>query len=116
MTLLLIKDRIALWNFLRQDVHLHNYSIGDSDDFFWKKTAYWGLTDSEERIKSVVLIYRGAQSSTVIALNTDLGMLRDLLQKLFKIFPSKFNLHLSCGLCKAFKSDFSLKYWGRLTK
>ena len=43
-----VTDKAAIEAFLRRDVSLHAYSIGDLDDFFWPYTSWYGWYERGE--------------------------------------------------------------------
>ena len=48
------KQDIELW--LRNQIDLHLYCLGDLDDFFWKHTIWYALKN-EEDIEAIILLY-----------------------------------------------------------
>lgn len=51
-----LHDKSQIEAFLRKNVNLHIYSIGDLDDFFWHKTVWYGLKTNDE-IQAVAMLY-----------------------------------------------------------
>ena len=61
-------------SYLRKDVDLHIYSIGDLDDFFWPYTIWYGL-ESHGDIDAVVLIYVGLPIPSLLAFSNETGVM-----------------------------------------
>jgi len=56
MSVIWLNDKSRIEAFLRENVYLHIYSIGDLDDFFWPDTVWYGW-DKEGEIQAVALLY-----------------------------------------------------------
>lgn len=63
----LLHDKVEIEAYLREDVDLHLYSIGDLDDFFWPHTS-WFAAKSGSDLRAVALLYTGLSLSTLLAL------------------------------------------------
>jgi len=107
------KDRI--YTFLKKDVSLHIYPIGDLDDFFWPFTNWYGLVDNGQ-LREVVLLYFGQSSPTLLALSRNNARLHDLLEKIKPLLPPLFYAHLSPTVQAAFESTHSLTHHGKHQK
>lgn len=93
-----LTDRTAIYEYLRRNVPLHIYQIGDLDDFFWPHTEWWGWPGGDTT-EALALIYHAQFGDTLIALDSDnhssnLALLRALRPAL----PRRFYAHLSPGL------------------
>ena len=51
-----LRNRNEIETFLRKNVPLHIYSIGDLDDFFWQDSEWYALKEGDE-IRALALIY-----------------------------------------------------------
>ena len=112
MKLKILKDKNTILNFLKKDIFLHIYSIGDLDDFFWKNTTFFGLIDKNE-IKAIILLYTGLEHPTILAFDTKIGLLQELLEHIKHLLPGKFYAHFSIDLEKYLKKYFHLKSHGK---
>lgn len=106
-----ITDRPGLEAFFRHNLSLHLYSLGDLDDFYWPRTAYYGIED-ERGISKVILIYRGAGLPVVLALGPAGFFDQALLAGMEGYLPDEFHAHLSPGVESAFTAGFSLQGFG----
>lgn len=98
--------------FLRKNVYLHIYAIGDLDDFFWQNTAYYALKSGGE-IQAVALLYAELPLPTVHAISEQKGVMQELLRSVFHILPSSFNAHLSPGVEEVFKGQYEIRPYGK---
>ena len=98
--------------FLRKNVYLNIYAIGDLDDFFWQHTAYYALKDGNE-IRAIVLLYAELPLPTVHAISEQEGVMQELLQSIYHILPSSFNAHLSPGVGQVFKERYEIRSYGK---
>ncbi len=95
-------------NFLEQDPYLHIYSLGDLDDFFWPFTIWYGYR-TNNKLKAVILIYKGPDLPTVCALSRDYDVMAGLLSSVTHILPDRFFLHLSPNLENILNKTFHLE-------
>jgi ribosomal protein S18 acetylase RimI-like enzyme len=107
-----LHDKNEIELFLRQNVYLHIYSIGDLDDFFWPKTMWYALKEGEE-IQAIVLLYAVSPFPTLLALSEDKDVLAKLLQSIFHLLPNRFYAHLSPGVENIFKKQYELQSHGK---
>lgn len=93
-----LHDQSQIEAFLRQDVFLHLYAIGDLDDHFWPFTTWYGL-EHKGRLQAVALVYSGLSVPTLLAFGADEGRrIASLVQSLVGLLPRQFYAHLSPGL------------------
>jgi ribosomal protein S18 acetylase RimI-like enzyme len=90
-------DKKEIERFLRKDVYLHIYSIGDLDNFFWPYTSWYG-SKSNENIDAVALLYVGLSLPTLLALSNEHEVMAELLTSIQHLLPFRFYAHLSPGL------------------
>ena len=108
-----LDDKNQIETFLRKNVFLNIYSLGDLDDFFRPYTNWYGLTNTTG-IKAMVLVYTGGSLSCLHALTEgeNIHYMEELLQSLIPIFPERFYAHLSLGLEGALGKHYTLKSHG----
>jgi hypothetical protein len=94
--------KIKLQFFLRKNIHLHLYSIGDLDDFFWPYTTWYGLK-AGNILSAVALLYAAPSLPVLLALSEEPAIMRELLTQIRYLLPSRFYAHLSPGLETVFK-------------
>ena len=90
-------DKKEIERFLKKDVYLHIYSIGDLDDFFWPYTTWYG-SKSNGQIDAVALVYVGLPLPTLLALSNEHDVMAKLLISIQHLLPYRFYAHLSPGL------------------
>jgi RimJ/RimL family protein N-acetyltransferase len=112
-----LQDRQEIEAFLRQDVYLHLYSLGDLDDFFFPHTRWLGGYDQGE-LRALALVYEAFQPPILLGLAAQKGepFLRSLLITLIPELPDQVYAHLSPGLAPLFENRFRLQYHGRHLK
>ncbi len=84
-------DRDHLARLLQRDPHMHAYSLGDLDDFFWPYTTWY------EQDEQVILVYHGAGIPTVLAFDRDTDALRGFVESALFLLPQRFYAHVSAG-------------------
>lgn len=103
-----LRNKNEIEVFLRKNVPLHIYSIGDLDDFFWQDTEWHALKEGDE-IQALALIYTGLPVPTLQALSEQAGPMRQLLRSIFHILPDRFHAHLSPGVGEVFKGQYEME-------
>jgi len=93
-----LHDKDEIESFLRRNVFLNIYSIGDLDDFFWPYTTWYALRDGNS-IRQIALFYTGTSIPTLLAVTEErIEEMRDLLAAIISLLPGRFYAHLSEGL------------------
>lgn len=111
----IIHDKPTIAAFCRHNPFLHLYSIGDLDDFFWKYTTWFGLTD-DDRLRELVLLYQGMSVPTVLGFAENPLEMKRLLETIEGFLPRRFNAHLSPGLNEVFSRSYSVELHGEFFK
>ena len=115
MPVICLHDKETIEQFLRKNIDLHIYELGDLDDFFWPCTTWYALADNEIP-QAIALLYTGLTLPTLLALSEQPKIMADLLRSILQILPCKFYAHLSPGLEKIFLDDFELDTHGEHSK
>ena len=76
-----LHDKVEIEAYLREDVDLHLYSIGDLDDFFWPHTS-WFAAKSGSDLRAVALLYTGLSLPTLLALSRETQAMQALLESI----------------------------------
>jgi RimJ/RimL family protein N-acetyltransferase len=103
-----LRNRNEIETFLRKNVPLHIYSIGDLDDFFWQDSEWYALKESDE-IRALALIYTGLPVLTLQALSEQAGPMQKLLRSILHILPDRFHAHLSPGVGEVFRGRYEME-------
>lgn len=101
--------------FLRKDVYLNIYSIGDLDNFFWPYTTWYG-SKSNGHIDAVALVYVGLSIPTLLALSNEHDLMAELLISIQHLLPYRFYAHLSPGLETVLCTTHNLESHGEYCK
>jgi len=109
-----LDDKNQIEAFLRKNVFLNIYSLGDLDDFFWPSTNWYALTNTTW-IKAMILVYTGGSLSCLHALTEgeNIHYMEELLLSLISTFPKRFYAHLSLGLEGTLGKHYTLKSHGK---
>ncbi|KPJ56286.1 MAG: hypothetical protein AMS16_02675 [Planctomycetes bacterium DG_58] len=108
-----LHDRGRIEAFLRRNVYLHLYGIGDLDDHYWPHTTWYALVDGEE-VKAMALMYSGVPEPTLLALGEDekIPFLRELLSSIVGLLPRHFYGHLSAPLSSVLAEHYKVISYG----
>jgi ribosomal protein S18 acetylase RimI-like enzyme len=112
MSVICLHDKDRIEAFLRKNVYLHIYSIGDLDDFFWPDTVWYGW-EKEGEIQAVTLLYTASDDPTLLALSEQQDIMWELVQSIFHILPERFYAHLSPGVVEAVEGRCKIKSCGK---
>jgi RimJ/RimL family protein N-acetyltransferase len=109
MTAIRVHDKHDIEQFLRSNVFLHLYAIGDLGDFFWPYTTWYALEHSGN-ITALVLLYGAAEVPTLLALADPdgRGYLRELLRSVMGLLPERLHAHLSPGVEDVLETRYDL--------
>lgn len=99
MSVIRLHDKNRIEAFLRKNVYLHIYGIGDLDDFFWPDTTWFGWEQKGE-IQAIVLLYTANNDPTVLALSEQQDTMLELVRSIFHILPERFYTHMSPGVAE----------------
>ncbi len=103
-----LSDDAVIEKFLRRDVHLNIYQIGDLDDFFRPLTTWYGWMEGDDLL-AVVMIYDGLAQPTLLALSQPHDQhLTRLLGEICDRLPDDFYAHLTAGVEAALSDDFEI--------
>jgi RimJ/RimL family protein N-acetyltransferase len=109
-----LHDKDAIETFLRGNVFLNIYSLGDLDDFFRPYTTWYALADSTG-IQAIALMYTGGSLPCLHALAEDNKAVNteELLRCLIPILPRRFHAHLMSGMESILGDSYHLRPFGR---
>ena len=116
MNITTIEDKSLIEKHFRKNTDLNIYSIGDLDDFFWKYTKWYAI-GPENDPEQIVLLYKGTDLSTFLAITDEkIELMYLLIETIKNRLPGKIYCHLSKGLVKAFGENHSLTNHGTYFK
>lgn len=112
MSAICLHNKSRIEAFLRKNVYLHIYSIGDLDDFFWPDTVWYGWEKGGE-IQAVALLYTASPNPTLLAVSEQEDVMWELVRSIFHILPGRFYAHLSPRVAEAFRQQCQIKSYGK---
>jgi ribosomal protein S18 acetylase RimI-like enzyme len=112
MDVQILHDKTLIFDFLQDNSGFQIYSIGDLDDFFWPKTIWYALKDTDT-IRSIATLYIGMYPPTLLLFhNGDSSFSIQLIEQIKNLLPVRFNAHLSSGLLDVFGKHNVINYYG----
>jgi len=95
------RERATIEAFLRADLDLHLYELGDLDPFFWPRTRWVG-SERDGELAALALVYQDpAGHETLLLLERrDPAAAAYLLEEGRALLPERFYSHLSPGLAE----------------
>lgn len=115
MSLVCLHDKKEIEKYLRQNIYLQLYQIGDLDDFFWSHTIWFGLKLDNE-VTAIALLYLGQSPPTLLALSENPNKMYELIKLIINFLPHRFYAHLSPGLESTFSCTHDLEPHGEFYK
>ena len=112
MSVIYLHDKSHLEAFLRKNVYLHIYSIGDLDDFFWPDTVWYGWEQGGD-IQAVALLYTASPDPTLLAVSEREDIMWELLRSIFHILPGRFHAHLSPSVAEVVKQQCQIESYDK---
>lgn len=111
MRFICLHDKKKIGQFLRKNIYLNIYGIGDLDDFLWPHTTWYGFgTDSN--IEAIALLYSRQLPPVLLALSEEPAIMQALLKSVQHLLPYRFYAHLSPGLEGVFSNTHDLESHG----
>ena len=109
-----LHDKSTIETFLRGNVFLNIYGLGDLDDFFWPYTTWYALTDSVG-VQAIALMYTYGSLPCLHALAEGDKVIytEELLRCLIPILPRSFDAHLSLGLESILAEHYTFRPHGK---
>ena len=113
MNVICLHDKAEIEAYLRQDVTLNIYSLGDLDDFFWSYTQWYALKVAGE-IKALILLYTAQPPPILLALAPPqrIAELREILTQLLPLLPRQIYTHLSLGVEDVLQPGYMVDSYG----
>ncbi|GAB4581483.1 MAG: hypothetical protein Fur0022_42300 [Anaerolineales bacterium] len=113
MKLVCLHEKTEIEPFLRQNVALHLYSLGDLDEFFWPSTQWYGLKQDGD-LRALALLYTAISPPVFLALAppNDLPFLQGLMTKILPLLPRRVYTHLSLGAEEILQTAYRLDSHG----
>ncbi len=106
MERILLDEKDEIEAFLRKNVFLHIYALGDLDDLFWEHTRWFGLK-GPAGLKAVTMTYHGYDRPVLVAMHEgDMAHMRELLTAIAPILPDRCYAHLSPGSLTALEESY----------
>lgn len=110
-----LHDRSEVEAFLRRDVWLNLYQLGDLDDAFWPHTT-WHARVEDGAVSALALLYTGLSLPCLLALGSDTLPLGALLADIAPLLPPRFYGHFTPGVEAALERTHHLESHGRHLK
>jgi len=107
-----LNDKSRIEAFLRKNVYLHIYSIGDLDDFYWPDTVWYGWKERGE-IQAVALLYTASPDPTLLAISERQDVMPELVNAIFHILPERFYAHLSPSVAESVRLQCKTESHGK---
>jgi len=98
--------------FLRKNVYLNIYAIGDLDDFFWQNTLWYALKTGNQ-IQAIALLYTEFPCPVLHALSEQPQPMQELLRSILHLLPKQFYAHLSPGVEEVFEGQYRIQPFGK---
>ena len=112
MSAICLQNKSRIEAYLRKNVYLHIYSIGDLDDFFWPDTVWYDWEQGGE-IQAVALLYTASADPTLLALSEHQDAMWELVQSIFHILPRRFHAHLSPRVAEVVKQQCQIESYDK---
>lgn len=104
-----VTDRARLARFMRRDVGLYLYGLGDLDDFFWPHTRWYGWKHAG-RLQAVVMLYDAVDPPVLLA-QADAAArpaLDQLLTALLPQLPPRLYVHGTAGVATRLAARYTI--------
>lgn len=108
-----LHDKGEIESFLRRNIPLHIYELGDLDDLYWPHTTWYALRE-ERQIRALLMLYTAETPPVLLALceGEDVAYQRALMRALFHLLPRRFHGHFTPGIEEALSQGYVLTSTG----
>lgn len=108
-----LHEKQKIREFLQKNAHLHIYTLGDLDDFFWPYTTWYALMENQE-IVQLVLVYCASSLPVLLAFSDDekSAEMQLLLRSIVSFLPKRFYAHLQQPAIESLAQDYHLQSHG----
>jgi len=102
MQLEIVHDKEELEAFLRRNVPLHIYELGDLDDFSWPHTTWYAMREKGE-VRTLIMVYTAEPLPVVLSFceREEVSLQGELMRAILHLLPRRFYLHITPGIEKA---------------
>jgi len=99
--------------FLRINVPLHIFELGDLDDFYWPHTTWYAMREEGE-VKTLIMVYTAERLPVVLSLceGEEVSLQGELMCAILHLLPTHFYGHLTRGIEKALSHSYVLTPMG----
>ena len=113
MQSVILRDKEEIESFLRRNVPLHIYELGDLDDFYWLHTTWYAMREGRE-VRALVMLYTAEELPVVLALcdGEEVSLQGELMRSIFHLLPRRFYGHVTHGIEKALSQGYVLTSMG----
>jgi GNAT superfamily N-acetyltransferase len=113
MQLEIVHDKEEIEAFLRRDVPLHIYELGDLDDFYWPHTTWYAMRERGE-VKTLIMVYTAEPLPVVLSFceREEVSLQGELMRAIVHLLPKHFYGHFTPGIEKAIRHGYMLTPMG----
>jgi ribosomal protein S18 acetylase RimI-like enzyme len=112
MNIISLHDKAQIEAFLRQDVAMNLYALGDLEDRFFRYTIWYAQPDDHGEIKHLALVYLGLHPPILLSFDHDLAGQKAFLANLSQFLPDRLYTLLSVGAVKGLSDHFEARPYG----
>ena len=109
MESILLHDKEEIEQFLRKNVPLHIYELGDLDDFYWPHTTWYAFRDGTG-VRALLMLYTAEALPVLLALceGEEVPIQKVLICSIFHLLPTRFYGHVTPGIEEALFQGYTL--------
>lgn len=115
MILRVLHRREQIKRFLRREICVHLYDLGDLDDFFFPHTSWYGWFEGQH-LCEIALLYHAPGQTVLLAFAAEPARMQDMLAVLSPRLPGSFYAHLSPDLESVFSNTHHIQPYGAHAK
>ena len=97
-----LDDKEEIESFLRKNVPLHIYELGDLDDFYWPHTTWYAMRKGKQ-VRALVMLYTAEELPVLLALceGEEIALQKELIRSIAHLLPTRFYAHVTPGIEEA---------------
>lgn len=109
MKSVILNNKEEIESFLRRNVPLHIYELGDLDDFYWPHTTWYAIREGR-KVRALLLLYTAEELPVVLALSEgeEVPLQGELMRSIVHLLPRRFYGHFTPGIEDALSQGYVL--------
>jgi ribosomal protein S18 acetylase RimI-like enzyme len=111
MQLVIVRNKEEIELFLRRNVPLHIYELGDLDDFYFPHTTWYTMREGTQ-VRALLMLYAAETPPVLLALceAEEVPLQGELMRSIFHLLPTRFYAHITPRMEEALSQGYGITH------